>query len=190
MPRGQRAALPWWPRGKSRGVLASSPNLRLTALRLEDGPDFVESIDEEVIEWQGFLPGNIARFHEHYAQLVAARFRGRPTQLAVRDPLTDEFLGSYSYSQDYSDYLADTVILGWWLAPHARGRGLGHESLQLVLRWLHDEALIGTVRIGTRADNVRALAQIRTCGARFVAEHPTPLPNGTSPLGKWFVHEL
>jgi hypothetical protein len=132
----------------------------------------------------------VGRDRQGFARSLAERFRGNPMQLAVRDRATGEFLGTYAYVQDVTDLLGDSIILGWWLVADARGKGLGHDSLQLVLRWLHDEVLVGTIRMGTLSDNVRAITQIERTGARLQHEHPTLLPNGTAPMGKWYVHEL
>ena len=191
MPRSHRPPLRWWPRTKAQAVLAQSARLQLTAMRPDDALAYADSLsDPDVREWQGYDDEVVNRNVRHFVPSLSIQFRGLPTQLAVRDAETGTWLGYYGLTQDSMDLLGDTVFLGWWLADAARGRGLGHESLQLVLRWLHDEAMVGTVRMGTRSDNVRALAMITRTGARLQDEHPTLLPNGTAPLGKWFVHEL
>ncbi|MGB8857867.1 MAG: GNAT family N-acetyltransferase [Ilumatobacteraceae bacterium] len=191
MARTQRPPLRWWARPKARAVLAASSRLQLTALRIDDAPTFVDSLyDPEVREWQGYDQAAVDRWSTGFSNSLQLRFRHHPTQLAVRDPTTGALVGYYGYVQDSADLLGDTVILGWWLLTSYRGKGLGSESLQLVLRWLHDEALIGTVRMATRSDNVRALAQIERAGARPRGEHPITLPNGSAPMGKWFTHEL
>ncbi len=189
MFRRRRGPLQTWQEDTRTLVLARSDRLLLTALRPDDYAEFIVALrDPEVMEWQGYDEAIVERFEHGLIASMTDRFRNHPMQLAVRDRATDEFVGSYSYSLDADD-LGHSVALGWWLtAPH-RGKGLGHESLQMVLRWLHDDVQVTTVRIGTRHDNVRAIAQIERSGARLQSEHPTPLPNGTSPMGKWYVHE-
>lgn len=191
MARTPRPPLRWWPKASRRAELAVSDRLVLTALRIDDALDYADSLrDPEVMRWQGYDERTIERLTQGFARSLAERFRGNPMQLAVRDRATGEFLGTYAYVQDVTDLLGDSIILGWWLVADARGKGLGHDSLQLVLRWLHDEVLVGTIRMGTLSDNLRAITQIERTGARLQHEHPTLLPNGTAPMGKWYVHEL
>ena len=161
-------------------------------MRPEDAVDYADTLhDPEVREWQGYDDPTVDRLTLQYVHgLEMLRFRGHPTQLAIRDRVSGDWLGHFCFVQDETDYLRDSVILGWWLAEHARGKGLAHEALAMVLRWLHDEVMVGTVRIGTRSDNERALRMIHRSGARFQDEHPTLLPNGTQPMGRWYVHEL
>jgi len=171
--------------------LAVSERLVLTSLRPADALDFADSLhDPEVARWQGYDEWAIDRLTLGFAGSLGHKFRGNPMQLAIRDRATGTFAGTFAYVQDVTDLLGDSVILGWWLVDGFRGKGLGHESLQLVLRWLHDEVLLGTIRMGTLSDNVRAIAQIERTGARLQHEHPTLLPNGTAPMGKWYTHEL
>lgn len=172
-------------------MLATSARLQLTPTRADDAWAYADSLqDPEVQEWQGYDEGTIERLTLGYSAHLQLRFRGHPTMLAIRDLEGHFWLGHFGITQDFTDPLGDSVILGWWLADHARGKGFAHEALEMVLRWLHDEVMVGTVRIGTRSDNERALKMIDRSGARFQDEHPTLLPNGTQPMGKWFVHEL
>lgn len=191
MARPTRSPLRWWPGASRKAELAVSERLVLTALRIDDALDHADSLrDPEVAKWQGYDEPAIERLTLGLSRSLSYRFRGNPMELAVRDRTTGAFVGTFAYVQDVTDLLGDSVILGWWLVAEHRGRGLGHESLQMVLRWLHDEVLVGTIRMGTISDNVRAVAQIERAGARLQHEHPTLLPNGTAPMGKWYVHEL
>jgi len=156
-----------------------------------DAWEYADSLREpEVREWQGWDDTTIETMTLQYSMIMQLRFRGHPTHLAIRNRDNTHWLGQFSVAPDQADPLGDTVFLGWWLAAHARGKGLAHESLAMVLQWLHDEVGVGSVRIGTRSDNERALRMIARSGARFVEERPTPLPNSTTPMGKWFVHEV
>jgi RimJ/RimL family protein N-acetyltransferase len=172
-------------------VLATSDRLLLTPMRPADALDYADSLqDPEVREWHGYDEQTAQRMTLGFVPQLGERFRGHPTKLAIREDDGDRWLGHFGFVQDFADPLADSVILGWWLAEHARGKGLAHEALAMVLRWLHDEVMVGTVRMGTRSDNERALRMIHRTGARFQDEHPTLLPNGTQPMGRWYVHEL
>lgn len=191
MSRRQRTPLRWWPRARTKQVLATSERLQLTAMRPDDAWDYSDTLDDpEVREWQGYDDATVERLAMSYSDQLQWRFRGHPIHLAIRELDGRLWLGTFSFYPDTTDPLGDSVILGWWLAEHARGKGLAHEALAMVLRWLHDEVLVGTIRIGTRSDNQRALRMIHRTGARFQDEHPTLLPNGTQPMGRWYVHEL
>ncbi|MEQ1699753.1 MAG: GNAT family N-acetyltransferase [Ilumatobacteraceae bacterium] len=191
MSRRQRPPIRWWPRARDQQVLATGERLRLTPMRADDAWAYADSLqDPDVQEWQGYDVQTIERMTLGYSAHLEARFRGHPTMLAIRELDSNFWSGHFGITQDFTDPLGDSVLLGWWLAEHARGRGLAHEALELVLRWLHDEVMVGTVRMGTRSDNERALKMIHHSGARFQHEHPTLLPNGTQPMGRWYVHEL
>ncbi|MCB0956240.1 MAG: GNAT family N-acetyltransferase [Ilumatobacter sp.] len=180
----------WWARRPGR-VVASSDRLLLTPQRRSDWSDMAEAFDDdELLDWQGWTP-------EHAAlQAYSARhdpprsFRGFPANLTVRLKGTREYVGTYSIHWVGLDLFATEATLGWWIANRHQGQGLGTESLRLVLAALTQRSDLETVRIGTRSDNVRALGQLAAVGAELVEEAPTPLPNGTSPMGKWYVVRL
>ncbi len=164
--------------------------MTLTALGAGDRDEFLDSLrDPEVREWQGLSDEAVTDWEKHYDRLITRRFRRRPAALAIRDVGSGVMIATYVYSPDVSDPLGETVVLGWWAMPAHRGKGRAREALQMVLKWLHDDVGVGMVIIGTRADNVRVLAQLRGTGVRLLEERETPLPNGTAPVGKWFVHE-
>ena len=81
------------------------------------------------------------------------------------------------------------VELGWWLAPEARGKGLGRASLAAALRYVHGELGPGVARMGTEVANVRAVRQIEANGSVAVDEGPHTLPNGRVVTARWYHHE-
>jgi RimJ/RimL family protein N-acetyltransferase len=64
------------------------------------------------------------------------RATGRFAELAVVDPNTDDFLGAVALH--HFEWPAGRVELAVWLAPAARGRGIAHGALSLVLDWLFE----------------------------------------------------
>ena len=178
---------PWWARRPAR-VLARSERLLLSPQCRSDWRAMAEAFeDDELLEWQGWTDSHASARVEAVRRGLHRSFRGFPANLTLRAPDTREYVGTYVLSWHGLDITTDEVILGWWLAARHRGKGLGTESLRLTLDAIRDRSDIATVRIGTRHDNTRVLGQLRAVEAEFVEERPTPLPDGSEPLGKWFV---
>jgi len=62
----------------------------------------------------------------------------------------------------------DGVEVGYWVAAHARGRGLCTQALRLISRWLLDEH--GVMRLQLRADEENAASQKVAEKAGFTRE--------------------
>jgi RimJ/RimL family protein N-acetyltransferase len=153
----------------------------------EDALAFASSLDDEVQEWQGYDGATVSQWKQSFALGVRERRSSRcPLWLGAYDRQdADRFVGIY-----FAEVARDRTRaeLGWWLGPQARGRGLGRESLPLVLGYVHDHLGVGIVVMGTTTTNVRALAQITATGAECVGEAPHLLPNGSVAESRWFEH--
>ncbi len=162
--------------------------------RLELGPPhrrhadaFMSSIDEEVRRWHGYADSDIDTWRT--ALVLVTRRRqppGCPRWLFAAERSSGAFAGSYkvhSVSKDGAD-----AELGWWMAPGARGRGLGRESLAMVLDYIHDHLGIASVWMATDEANARAIAQIEAVGAVFEGLRPHELPNGSKVPSRWYLH--
>lgn len=82
-----------------------------------------------------------------------------------------------------------TGEVGGWLAPHARGRGLGTELFQAAALLGHAHMGLHTVRAGCEPANTSS-AQALT-GAGFVADYGPPshtLPDGREVDARWLRH--
>ena len=64
------------------------------------------------------------------------RAAGRFAELAVTDAGTDAFLGAVALH--HFEWAAGRVELAVWLASAARGRGVAHTALSLLLDWLFE----------------------------------------------------
>ena len=162
--------------------------------RLELGPPhrrhanaFMSSIDEEVRHWQGYTDAEVDTWHTAF-QLVTRTPPppGCPRWLIATGRGDGGFTASYKLSSVSAD--GADAELGWWLAPEARGRGLGRESLAMVLDYVHDHLGVAAVWMGTGEANARAIAQIEAVGAAFDGYRPHELPNGSRVSSRWYVH--
>jgi ribosomal-protein-serine acetyltransferase len=91
-----------------------------------------------------------------------ARREGRRLVLAVADVATDAFLGelvlhSFAWRHDRTE-------VAFWLVPGARGRGIAHRSVSLLLDWAFAELAIVRVEITTLPDNAPTRALARRLG--------------------------
>jgi RimJ/RimL family protein N-acetyltransferase len=171
---------------RRRTISRASEKLVLVPLALHDVDDFVASIDDEVVRWQGFEPEVIEKLRVGRAKLVPTKYDGWPCELAVRDRTTNDFLGQYEFTNIGPG--GTSAHLGWWLGAQARGRGLGTESLTLALEYAHTDIHLRRVIMGTTRENVRAAAQIRRTGGVLTHEAPHTLPNGQIVEALWFQH--
>lgn len=174
----------WWRRRAD--VVMESQHLTVRPLLLTDREAFMATIDDEVCRWQGYGPEILTNLRDNFADVVGQRWRRRPVNLAVLERTSSEFLGAYRIG-GISGH-GRWARLGWWLGAAGRGRGLGSESLPLVLRYAHESLGLRSVVIGTSRDNVRALAMINRVQAVLIDEREHTLPDGETIEGLFFEH--
>jgi len=100
-----------------------------------------------------------ARFDEQ----EAARLRGEELNLAVADPteLDQVWGGASLYGVDLDEARAS---IGYWLAPHARGRGVASRALQLLARWAFDHHTLARIELSCAPDNAASQRVAERCG--------------------------
>jgi RimJ/RimL family protein N-acetyltransferase len=92
------------------------------------------------------------------ARQPGLRARGEFLGLAVTDASRRPFLGHVMlHTLAWRHKRAE---IGYWLVPSARGRGIGHTAVSLLVDWAFDELGLERVEITTTPDNgaARALA--------------------------------
>jgi RimJ/RimL family protein N-acetyltransferase len=92
------------------------------------------------------------------ARQPGLRSRGEFLGLAVTDTTKRPFLGHVMlHTLAWRHKRAE---IGYWLAPSARGRGVGRTAVSLLVEWAFDELDLERVEITTTPDNgpARALA--------------------------------
>ena len=85
------------------------------------------------------------------------RATGRFAEVAITDAQRDAFLGAVALH--HFEWSAGRVELAVWLAATARGRGVAHAALSLVLDWLFEVGFRrAELRTTTSNEPMRALA--------------------------------
>lgn len=146
---------------------------------------FLASIDDEVRSRQGYDDRAVEGWRKAFLTAAGDTVRC-PDHLGVYDQEHGgRFAGIYIV-----DVAGDRMraSLGWWLGPRSRGRGLGRESLRLVVGYAHSHLRVPVLDLGTAATNERALAQIEAVGAVLVERRPHQFPNGETVESVWFEH--
>jgi RimJ/RimL family protein N-acetyltransferase len=102
-----------------------------------------------------------------YVSQERARRRGEELNFAFVEPLdADAVLGGGSlYAIDLEQRRA---AVGYWLAPHARGRGVATHALWLMSRWAFDGLGVERLELTCSPDNERSQRVAARCG--FVRE--------------------
>jgi RimJ/RimL family protein N-acetyltransferase len=101
----------------------------------------------------------IADINEH------RRERGESIQFALRDAQTGAFLGCLLFAG--IDWDRATAVLGFWLMPEARGRGIMRRTIILGFDWM---ASLGIERISAQTDVANVGAQRAMEAAGFTRE--------------------
>jgi RimJ/RimL family protein N-acetyltransferase len=83
-------------------------------------------------------------------------------ELAITTGVDDTLLGTVIVHHVEDEH--GRAEVGFWLAPGARGAGLGSRAVTLVVGWLFEQAGLRRVELSTAPDNERALALARRLG--------------------------
>jgi ribosomal protein S18 acetylase RimI-like enzyme len=86
---------------------------------------------------------------------LVARFDGRSVGMVSATPVAEREVG----------------LISMWVAPEARGRGVGDALVEAVTRWAADEGA-EVVALSVRVHNDHAVALYRRCG--FADDGPSP----------------
>jgi len=137
-------------------------------LRRHADPDLEEvaraSLDPEVLRWTLVPDDNSA---EAMAAWISDwRARGEELHLLVVDASTDELLGAIGVVD--ADLAQDRCGIGYWLAPHARGRGSMARAVRLLTAWCFEE--LGVQRVEIRAEPANAASRAVAERAGFTFE--------------------
>jgi RimJ/RimL family protein N-acetyltransferase len=96
----------------------------------------------------------------------AVRAAGERATLTIVEPGADTCRGQVGVSD--TDWDNRRVEIAIWLAPQARGRGLGGRSLRLAAEWLLGTCELARVELVAEPDNAAVIAAAQTAG--FVRE--------------------
>lgn len=138
--------------------------------RKTDVPDMAMAFSDPLI--QQFSWAAATAFTEddalaHFASLEPARLRGEALQFALVAPRGETtVLGSVSL---YDIILEQgRAATGYWLAPHARGRGVASHAVRLIARWGFTQLGLARIELTCGPDNHASQRVAARCG--FVRE--------------------
>jgi RimJ/RimL family protein N-acetyltransferase len=125
------------------------------AAAFRDDPDLGRLIGVERDPDEAGIRERIARQDEHATA-------GRSLQLAVADPLSDEFWGAMIlHSFDWHSRRAE---IGFWLVPAVRARGVGSAAVALAVSWAFSELDLLRLEMTTTPENPAVPALARRLG--------------------------
>jgi RimJ/RimL family protein N-acetyltransferase len=122
-------------------------------------PGWVRAFDEDpqlAVDWgiEETMADELARkWLAEHAELWA---KGEGRHFAVVEPGADGFLGGVNFHNIRSDH--HRAEIGFWLAPWARGRGVGTGAIGAACEWAFDRWQLERIEMTTLPDNDAALA--------------------------------
>jgi RimJ/RimL family protein N-acetyltransferase len=124
--------------------------------------------DAEIARWLDLIPQPYA---EEDARWYVAHCEegwrdGTSSSFAVVDVASGELVGSMGAR--HLDPEQGVTEVGYWVAPHARGRGIARRALRLISAWLLED--VGMARVQLRADVDNVASRRVAEGAGFVEE--------------------
>jgi len=155
------------------------PSIPLDRLPLTDGVVIVRALgprdaeavatasqDLEILRWTLTEEGLTTSRVQAWIDEVARDMDGGGTaRLAIVDAATDAVVGQVGLAPEWNE---STGQLFYWLAAHARGRGLTARAVRLVAAWALSELGLARVEICVDARNGPSLGVARSAG--FVEE--------------------
>jgi RimJ/RimL family protein N-acetyltransferase len=107
-------------------------------------------------------PPSGAQLGRAMEEAAAQRGAGSAVTLTIVEPGSDECRGQfYADRFDWEHAHADVAV---WVAPHARGRGLGGHALALASTWLMDACELVRVQLLTPPENEVAIRTALAAG--------------------------
>lgn len=140
-----------------------SVELRLAAER--DIPETLIAFqdDAELHERLGLeRPPSGAELGRRAERAEEDRVKGRAVTLTILEPGSDVCLGQIS--TPHVEWEQERAELGMWVAPQARGRGLGAGALRLAALWLLAATSLERLQILTESHNEPMLRAARAAG--------------------------
>ncbi|MFI2233251.1 GNAT family N-acetyltransferase [Nocardia testacea] len=117
--------------------------------------------------WPLTEPLTEAHVWDRFAAEEPARQRGEELCLAITDAADPADIrgGASVYDVGRSE---GRMAIGYWLAPHARGRGIATRTLRLLAGWAFDALAVARLELTCGPDNLASQRVALRCG--FVRE--------------------
>jgi ribosomal-protein-alanine N-acetyltransferase len=139
-------------------------DLRLRPWRLEDADAIVSACsDPEIVRFVPVpVPYTSADARAYIENTFAAWHAGATASFAVVDDATDAPIGSISVRVGEGN----RAIVGYWIAPHVRRRGVATRAVRLVTSWALDALQPQRVELFTDPENVASQLVAERAGYR------------------------
>jgi RimJ/RimL family protein N-acetyltransferase len=122
--------------------------------------------DPAIVRFRGSVPVGAPAVDRWLAELQGARERGERFDLAIADALDGAALGSITLWSVSGRHRRAAV--NYWVAAHARGRGVARRALALTATWAFDELRLARLELFVDPRNAASLRVAERCG--FVRE--------------------
>ena len=132
--------------------------------RETDVPALLDAFSDPWFQrFSDWAPETETAAHSYLALSERARRRGEQIEFAVVEPGTHGVvLGGSSLSNVNAEQ--GRAAVGYWLAPHARGRGVATRAVQLIARWAFDEVGVARLELTCGPDNLASQRVAERCG--------------------------
>lgn len=141
--------------------------VRLRLLAETDLDALVEAVqDPEIPRWTRIpSPYGEAHAQEWLVEGASRRDAGEGLDTMIVDAQTDTLLGGVGMV--HVDWQERTSELGYWLAGHARGRGVMTRAVRLLSEWIFDNLPVDRLGIMASVDNAASRAVAERAGFQF-----------------------
>jgi RimJ/RimL family protein N-acetyltransferase len=150
-------------------------DLVLRAKRAEDADAITAACqDPEIPRWTT-VPSPYARAdaEAYIASSAADAAAGRAAHLLAVDASDGRLLGSFGVME--LDREPGYGEIGYWVAAHARGRGVATRAVRMLADWARDELGLTTIEILPHRDNAASRRVAEKAGFRYTGEEkPCP----------------
>jgi ribosomal-protein-alanine N-acetyltransferase len=122
--------------------------------READVPGQLEAFRDPVFQrFSDWAPRTEAEALAYLAGLEHARLRGEQIELALVEPHDDNVvLGGGSLNN--VDLQQGRAAIGYWLAPHARRRGVATHAVRLIAGWAFGDLQVARLELTCGPDNL------------------------------------
>lgn len=139
--------------------------VRLRPWRASDAAALLSAFSDDEIQrfsWPHWRAYTLADAEDYLSEQERARRAGHEVQWAMVDSASDRLAGCVSLYDVETD--AGRACVGYWVASHARRRGLAATSVGVVARWAF--TALGTARLQLTCgpDNIASQAVADRCG--------------------------
>jgi len=129
-----------------------------------DLPAQLEAFNDPLFQrFSDWAPRTEAEARASLAEKEQARQRGEQIDFALVEPLDDTVvLGGASLNNVSLEQ--GRAAIGYWLAPHARGRGVATHAVRLISRWAFEDLHVARLELTCGPDNRASQGVAERCG--------------------------